>query len=186
MKGWRRFRIADVGRGFHPTCRQRSLASAKREPGVHGISPSHEPGTEDLAEKDKPIDPTSGKNSPASPSPIRRRAIRQADGRQPFMPLRVSHDPCLQRSLPFRSCEANAAAFPSGALRAPFIQRLITITRFLITAKQLPKNAQIRLIGRCAYAYRAGGQGLPLNLTLGAPPIGRSESRDRPGAPLRS
>ncbi len=36
-------------------------------------------------EKDGPIDPTSGKNSPASPSPIRRRA-RLADGRQPFMP----------------------------------------------------------------------------------------------------
>jgi hypothetical protein len=31
-----------------------------------------------------------------------------ADGRQPFMPLRVSHDPCLQNlSLPFRSSEAD-------------------------------------------------------------------------------
>ena len=43
------------------------------------------PGTEDLAEKDRPIDPTSGKNSPARKSPNRFRTFA-ADGRQPFMP----------------------------------------------------------------------------------------------------
>jgi hypothetical protein len=36
------------------------------------------------------------------------------------------------------------------------------------------------LIGKAAAgAYRAGGHGLPLNLTLGAPPIGRSDSGNR-------
>jgi hypothetical protein len=59
-----------------------------------GLAPFHDRGRLDLAEKDRPIDPTSGKNTPASASPIRLEP-GQADGRQPFMPLRISHDPCL-------------------------------------------------------------------------------------------
>ena len=59
--------------------------SAKREPDVHG-SPGLEPGTEDLAEKDRPIDPMSGKNSPAWKEPEPVSSLSHADGRQPFMP----------------------------------------------------------------------------------------------------
>ena len=40
--------------------------------------------------KDRPIDPTSGRNSPASPGPNRFRTNGQADGRQPFMPKSIS------------------------------------------------------------------------------------------------
>ena len=54
--------------------------SAKREPGVHGAK------ARGPAEKDRPIDPTSGKNSPASKEPEPVSEPIQADGRQPFMP----------------------------------------------------------------------------------------------------
>ena len=64
------------------------------------MSPGREPGPRG---KDRPIDPTSGMDTPASPSPNRFRAL-QADGRQPFMP-RVSHNPSLLM-LPF--CFAHA------------------------------------------------------------------------------
>jgi hypothetical protein len=94
-KGWRRFMIADARASF---ARLVGRGADEREKETRRPR-SKAPG---LAEKDRPIDPTSGKNSPASPSPIRRRANGQADGRQPSC-LRVSHDRCLRAlSLPFR------------------------------------------------------------------------------------
>jgi hypothetical protein len=48
-----------------------------------------------LADKDRPVDPMSGKNTPAWKRARSGVEPWQADGRQPFMPLRVSHDPCL-------------------------------------------------------------------------------------------
>ena len=106
------------GEGLAPFLRSRTLGrylsdsaaaepmSAKRNPAVHGSAKA--PGT--LAEK-------TGR-SIRCPARIRPQEARTgfgplgiADGRQPFMP-RVSHEPLpFDASLPFRSCEADAAAF---------------------------------------------------------------------------
>ena len=67
------------------------------------------PGDRDPAEKDRPIDPMSGKNSPAK-GPNRFRAL--ASGRAPALhAANVSQPLPFDASLPFRTCEANAAAF---------------------------------------------------------------------------
>ena len=71
VKGWRLFLSRTLGRRFRPTLAAAEPHRAKREPGVRG---SQVRAPEDLAEKDRPIDPMSGKNTPASPSPIRFRA----------------------------------------------------------------------------------------------------------------
>ena len=118
VKGWRRLSSRTRWRRFRPTCRPRSLIAKKGTLVVPG--PAEDGG------KDRPIDPTSGKNTSASPSPIRFRANGQADGRQPFMPLRVSHDPCLQNSSLRFAHARRMRPLSVGRVKAPFIQRQIT------------------------------------------------------------
>jgi hypothetical protein len=73
------------------------------------------PGSGNLLEKDRPIDPMSGKKFARKRARTGFEPLGIADGRQPFMP-RVSHEPMpFDASLPFCPCDANAAAFPSGA-----------------------------------------------------------------------
>ena len=117
MKGWRRFTIADAWAPLP------DLAAAEPDEREKGTPASTDPGTcardRDLAEKDRPIDPMSGKKF------VRKRARTgfepngQADGRQPFMPATVSQS--LPSSLfpSFRPREADAAAF-RRAREAPF------------------------------------------------------------------
>ena len=70
-----------------PTCRPRSPTSAKREPGVHGQEPRTREKTGRSIRRPARIRPLHQARSGVEP--------RHADGRQPFMPLGVSHDPCL-------------------------------------------------------------------------------------------
>ena len=61
---------------------------------------------------DRPIDPTSGRNSPASPGPNRFRTNGQADGRQPFMPKSISQSlPSILIPSVSPIAKADAAAF---------------------------------------------------------------------------
>jgi hypothetical protein len=111
-KGWRRF--YDRGRfrrrlsGSAAASRkgEKKGAVARRIPRV--MSPGRGRGP---AEKDRPIDPTSGKKF------ARKRARSgfepwQADGRQPFVPEDYLTTPAFE-SYPFgfADCEADAAAF---------------------------------------------------------------------------
>ena len=89
------------------------------------------PGTGDLGEKDRPIDPMSGKNTPASPSPIRFSG-QWTSGRAPALHAKeyLTTPAFEDESLPFCSCEADAAALV-GRVTAPFIQRqIVIIARF--------------------------------------------------------
>ena len=82
--------------------------------------------------------------------------------------------------LPFRFAHARRMRPLCRARCDAFIQRLGHHLVFPILVKQLRQLRLSWLIGKAAAgAHRAGGQGLPLNLTLGAPPIGRSDSRNR-------
>ena len=101
-----------LGRGFRPTSRAAEPRCARREP-RRPRSPGYGPGDLGPADKDRPIDPTSGKNY------VRLNKARtgfepngQADGRQPFMPANVSRTPVFE-TYPFgcADCEADAAAF---------------------------------------------------------------------------
>jgi hypothetical protein len=72
------------------------------------------PGAEERREKDRPIDPTSGKKF------ARKRARsgvepRQADGRQPFMPQEYLTTPVFELIPSVLPCEADAAAFVGRA-----------------------------------------------------------------------
>ena len=134
VKGWRLFMIADARASFRPTRRPRSLMNARK-----GNPASTEQKPRGPTEKDRPIDPTSGKNSPASPSPIRRRA-RQADGRQPFMPQEYLTTPAFEDlSLSFRSCEANAAALV-GRVKSAFHPARDQCSKIKITCKEISTN----------------------------------------------
>jgi hypothetical protein len=92
-------------RGLSPTWRPRSLMSAERESGVHGTSPG-------AAEK-------TGRSirCPARIRPLHKEPDPvfepRTSGRAPALHAsRVSHDACLRiLSLPFRSCDVDAAAF---------------------------------------------------------------------------
>jgi hypothetical protein len=90
----------------------------------------------DPAEKDRPIDPMSGKNTSAEKSPIRGQAFESADGRQPFMPLECLTTPAFD-TYPFGfAMRGGCGRFPSGALRAPFIQRWIIISEIPTSCKE--------------------------------------------------
>ncbi len=117
------------------------------------MDPRVEPGTGTSREKDRPIDPMSGKNSPASPSPNRFLANGQADGRQPFMPQEYLTTPAFEDlSLPFRPCEADAAALV-GRLDNAFHPATDHHSRIPIICKAI---AVIWLLGKdTAGAYRA-------------------------------
>jgi hypothetical protein len=149
----------------------------KREKGTS--HPRHTPdprvmssgtGTEDLAEKDRPIDPMSGKNSPASPSPNRFEPW-QADGRQRFMPQEYLTTLPL-KTCPFRFAHARRMrALLSGALRAPFIQQRTYNSRISVLCKAI---ASILLFGKTLPALIVlAVSGLALNLALSTPPVGR-------------
>ena len=77
------------------TWRPRSLIAREEERGVRGASPGHEPGDCGPRGKDGAIDPTSGKNTPASQE-ARTGFEPKPSGRAPALhALRVSHDACL-------------------------------------------------------------------------------------------
>jgi hypothetical protein len=108
------------GRPFGPTCRPRSLTSAKK--GTMALPSGHEPGARERTEKDRPIDPMPGRNASARKSPIRLEPL--ASGRAPALHASgVSHNPRLQ-TYPFSSpMQGWCGRFSSGALRTPFNQR---------------------------------------------------------------
>ena len=115
VKGWRRFAIADARASFVPLGGRGVDEREKETPASAGRRPRPRMKTGRSIRRRS--------NSPASPSPIRRRANGQADGRQPFMPSRVSHDPYLQ-TYPSRSLmRGECGRFPLGALIRAFIQQ---------------------------------------------------------------
>ncbi len=101
VKGWRllRSRMASLWDAWarfpsdlsaaEPRCAKRGIPASTDPRG-------YEPGDRGPADKDRPIDPMCGKNSPAS---IRARSRfepnGQADGRQPFMPQDYLTNACL-------------------------------------------------------------------------------------------
>ena len=74
--------------------RPRSLAHAKKGTWRPRTNPRVKP--EDRGDKDRLIDPMSGIEFARKRARTGFEPLRIADGRQPFMPLRGSHDPCLQ------------------------------------------------------------------------------------------
>ncbi len=75
------------------------------------------------------------------------------------MPQDYLTNPCL-KTYPFgcADCEADAAAFKSGALRAPFIQRLdLTLPWFLFHVKKIQQK-----VSQKTGVDLIDGQGLPL------------------------
>ena len=118
-----------------------------------GTAPSTDParksGDRDLLDKDRPIDPMSGRNSPAK-GPNRFRA-QWTSGRAPALHAASISQPLpFDASLPLCPCDANAGRFPSGASRAPFIQRWVTIQVFHLLCKEneeeiLPERRRQRL-----------------------------------------
>ena len=100
-KGWRHFYdrrwrlVRRTGALSVRTWRPRSLIAREEERGVRGASPGHEPGDCGPRGKDGAIDPTSGKNTPASQE-ARTGFEPKPSGRAPALhALRVSHDACL-------------------------------------------------------------------------------------------
>jgi hypothetical protein len=131
--------------------------SAKRELDVHA-SPGHKPESEGLAEKDRPIDPTSGKNSPAWN--VARTGFEPdgKSGRAPALHASKSISPSLPlKTYPFRFAHARRMRPLSvGRVTTPFIQQHDHHSMIHIHCKAI---AEIWLIGNGgAGAYRAGGQ----------------------------
>ena len=113
--------------------RPRSLVARKGIPG--SMDPRvMSPGT--AAEKDRPIDPMSGKNSPASkePEPVSS-PMDKRTGASPSC-LRVSHNPCLL-TLPFGFAHAmQMRPLSVGRVTTPFIQQRIIIAWFWWICKE--------------------------------------------------
>ena len=64
-------------------------------------------------------------------------------GASPSCP-RLSHNPCLRAfSLGLRAIRGGSGRFPSGASRAPFIQREFTMPQFRSLVKEFQKNPAI-------------------------------------------
>ena len=156
VKGWRLFLIADAralpsdpgGRGASPM--------RKREPGVCG------PKSPRTRDKDRLIDPMSGIEFARKRARTGFEPLRIANGRQPFMPLRVSHDPCLQ-NLSLRFAHARRMRPLSvGRLDDAFHPATPHHCGIPGVCKLISLISIIWLIGQgVAGAYRAGGQGAP-------------------------
>jgi hypothetical protein len=103
-------------------------------------------------EEDRPIDPMSGKNASAKRARSGFEPLALADGRQPSMPQRVSHNPCLRAlSLRFRLCEADAAAF-----RRARVKRLSSSDGSLLATFKVPVKKLLRkFVGKLAPALMA-------------------------------
>ena len=110
------------GRGLRPTCRPRAAKAPKGNRGPWSV-PGSKPGDRGPAEKDRPIDPTSGKKFACKRARTGFRA--QTSGRAPALHCLKSISQCLPSSpIPLvRRLRGGCGRFPSGALRAPFIQR---------------------------------------------------------------
>jgi hypothetical protein len=157
-KGWRHFNIAGCVLGrrlrhFRPTWRPR----APREPGTLAStdqSPGREPGGPRIHGKDRAIDPMSGKKYARLKRA--RSGSSLASGRAPALhALRVSHDPCLcVLSLRF-AMRSECGRFPSGALRAPFIQRWLIMAIFRLRVKKFPQNVFSQKVGKAVRAARS-------------------------------
>ena len=94
-------------------------------------------------------------------------------------------NPCLLM-LPFRFAHAmRMRRFPSGVLRAPR-PAMDHYDIIMIPCKEIAVMAAM-MVNRKRRRRRLSrrGQGLVVNLTLGAPPIGRSDSRNRPFAAVQ-
>jgi hypothetical protein len=105
-KGWRLFMIADAWASFVRLVGRGADEREKGNPAIHGPKARGPQG------KDRPIDPTSGKN--ATPLKIARTGFELVpSGRAPALhALEYLKTPAFEDlSLPFRSCEADAAAF---------------------------------------------------------------------------
>jgi hypothetical protein len=97
VKGWRLFMMPDAWASLSDSVAPEPM-SAKREPrGPWTMSPR-------TGDKDRPIDPMSGRKFARKRARTGFEPHRQADRRQPVMP-RVSHDPC-PLMLPFRFAHA--------------------------------------------------------------------------------
>ena len=85
----------------------------------------HAPGNRDLAEKGRPIDPMSGKNSPAKePEPVSSLLNKRTGA---TLHAASSHNPCLLM-LPFRFAHAmRMRPLSVGRMTTPFIQRRLII-----------------------------------------------------------
>jgi hypothetical protein len=132
VKGWR-LMIADARTPFPSDLSAAEPHRAKREPGVRRAKA---PG---LAER----------TGESIRRPARIRSLHQArsgsslwpaDGRQPFMPKSISRS-LPSKAYPFRFAHARRMRpLLSGASRAPFIQRGITIARSRLNVKKLAPN----------------------------------------------
>ena len=128
-RGRFRRRLSDWA-AAEPHCEKGSLS-------VHGACPGYGPGTGTRG-KDRAIDPMSGNNMTAS---YRARTgfgpLGVADGRQPFMPQECLTMPAFRIFIPSVSpVRGGSGRIPSGALRAPFILRQISIARPRLSAEK--------------------------------------------------
>ena len=165
------FKIADARAPFpsDPGGRGASFMR-KREPGVRGPIPGSQPGT-GTRDKDRLIDPMSGIEFARKRARTGFEPLRIANGRQPFMPLRVSHDPCLQ-NLSLRFAHARRMRPLSvGRLDDAFHPATPHHCGIPGVCKLISLISIIWLIGQgVAGAYRAGGQGAPLISSWGPRP----------------
>ena len=79
------------------------------------------------ARKDRAIDPTSGKNTPAEKGPDALSSLGSADGRQPFMPQEYLSNACLLHPFGFAHAMWGGRLL-SGACEALFIPRWIIMS----------------------------------------------------------
>jgi hypothetical protein len=123
LKGWRLFMFADAWASLSDSAAAEPM-SAKREPrGPWTMSPR-------TGDKDRPIDPMSGRKFAIKRARTGFGPNRQADGRQPFMP-RVSHDPC-PLMLPFRFAHAmRMRPLSVGRLESAFHPAIRPVKRML-------------------------------------------------------
>ena len=87
-------------------------------------------------EKDRPIDPTSGKKFARKRARTGFEPLGVADGRQPSLPQEYPRMPAFKPIPCVRPCEADAAAFRRARWERLFIQRRTIVTKIPIASKQ--------------------------------------------------
>ena len=131
---------------LRPTCRPRSLMSAKKGSAVHGQKPEdarkRQADRSDVRQRIRPLHQARTGFGP----------MDKRTGASPSC-LRVSHNPCLRYlSLRFRRLRGGCGRFPSGALRTPFIQRPTT---YSIAQDFCKENSTNSVTGKAALALIA-------------------------------
>ena len=148
VKGWRHFTIADgvvAGHAGAVSARPqgpRSLVAPEGESRRPRIPGSRARGPRTRGKRQADRSDVRQEFARLNKSPIAFRAQWTSGRAQPFMPQEYLTIPVFEL-YPFGCAdfEADAAAFKSGAVRAPFIQRLdLTLPRLLFPVKKMQQN----------------------------------------------